>query len=202
MAWEQSEKALVSQMIKTAILEGGIAIRKLLGAGKKDSTRFLVVDKGLVITVPELITKLVSYHESSLKENVEIPAGKFLPVLWGQKLQKVDEDLKISDSLVMENIHKLKNSSVPDGMRPDVIKLLFGETDSVWPLSNMIRAVARTRVFPEGGKIAKQVFFWKGVGGRNKLNNCRTITITNIVHKLAESCIKDSFLVGSFLWSS
>ena len=93
---------------------------------------------------------------------------------------------------MVENIHKLKNSSVPDGMRPDVIKLFFGETDSVWPLCNMIRAVARTRVFPEGGKIAKQVFFWKGVGGRNKLNNCRTITITNIVHKLAESCIKDS----------
>ena len=67
MAWEQSEKAWVSQKIKRAILEGGIAIWKLLGGGKKDSTRSLLVDKGLVITVvPELITrKLVSYHELS-----------------------------------------------------------------------------------------------------------------------------------------
>ena len=60
------------------------------------------------------------------------------------------------------------------------------------PLSEMIRAIARTRVFPDGGKIAKQVFVWKGVGERNKLSICRTITIANIVHKLAESCIKAS----------
>ena len=47
-------------------------------------------------------------------------------MVWEEKLQKVDEDLKISDSLVVESIHKLKNSSVPDSMRPDVIKLLLG----------------------------------------------------------------------------
>ena len=193
MAWEQSEKAWVSQKIKRAIHEGGVAIWKMLGGGWKDSTRSMLVDKGLVITESELITKeLVSHHESSLKDNVEIPAGEFIPVLWGEKFQKVDKDLRISDSLVVESIHKLKNSSVPDGMRPDVIKLLFGKNDTVWPLSNMIRAVARTRVFPEGGKIVKQVFVWKGVGERNRLNNCRTITIANIIHKLAESCIKDS----------
>ena len=98
----------------------------------------------------------------------------------------------VSDSLVVRCICKLKNSAVPDSMRPDVIKLFFGSGDCVSPLSEMIRAIARTRVFPDGGKIAKQVFVWKGVGERNKLSNCRTITIANIVHKLAESCIKAS----------
>ena len=191
-AREQSETAWVSEKIQRAIQEGGIAIWKLLGGVWKDSTRPLLVDGGLLVTEPKLIAReLVSHHAASLRENIAIPAGDYIPVLWEKKL-KVYKDLKISDSLVVNSIHGLKNSAVPDRMRPDVIKLLFGHGDTVGPLANMIRAVARTRVFPEGGKMAKQVFVWKGNGERNKLSNCRTITIANIIHKLAESCIKDS----------
>ena len=62
----------------------------------------------------------------------------------------------------------------------------------------MILAVVRTRVFPEGGKKAKQIFCWKGVGVRNNLDNCRTITMGNILLKLAESCIKKS---ASAFWN-
>ena len=190
-AWEQSEKAWVAEKIQRALHEGGIAVWKLLGGVCKDSVRPLLVDE-LIVTDPTLIAReLVSHHAASLRENITIPAGDFTPVLWEKKL-KVYKDLKISDSLVVNSIRKLKNSAVPDRMRPEVIKLLFGHGDTVGPLSNMIRAVARTRVFPEGGKMAKQVFVWKGNGERNKLSNCRTITIANIIHKLAESCIKDS----------
>ena len=60
-----------------------------------------------------------------------------------------------------------------------LIKLLFGASDLVIPLGEMIRAVARTRVFPDSGKVAKQIFCWKGKGVRNKLGNCRTITMAN-----------------------
>ena len=56
----------------------------------------------------------------------------------------------------------------------------------------MIRAVVRTRAFPEGGKIARQIFCWKGVGLRNDLDNCRTITMANLILKLTESCVKCS----------
>ena len=192
-AWEQSERAFLSEKIQRAIKEGGIGIWKLLGSGWKHSVRSLLVDTGLLITEPASIAEeLVSHHEASLEENRAIPAGKFNPVLWENKDENAKDDLVISDSLVVRCICKLKNSAVPDSMRPDVIKLFFGSGDCVSPLSEMIRAIARTRVFPDGGKIAKQVFVWKGVGKRNKLSNCRTITIANIVHKLAESCIKAS----------
>ena len=77
-------------------------------------------------------------------------------------------------------------------MTPTIIKLLFGANDLVNPLGKMIRAVVRTRAFPEGGKIAKQIFCWKGVGLRSDLENCRTITMANIILKLAESCVKRS----------
>ena len=192
-AWEESERAWVSEKIQRAINLGGIAIWKLLGGRWKDSTRSLVVEDGLIITEPGLIVEeLVSHHEVSLKENTEIPAGDFVPVQWENTFEMDSQNLKFSDSLVVRCINKLKNSAVPDSMRPDVIKLFFGSSDSVSPLSEMIRAVGRTRVFPDGGKTAKQVFVWKGVGERKKLSNCRTITIANIVHKLAESCIKSS----------
>ena len=42
-------------------------------------------------------------------------------------------------------------------------------------------------------------YLFAKVWGRDKLNNCRTITIANIVHKLAESCIKDS---AKDIWAS
>ena len=56
----------------------------------------------------------------------------------------------------------------------------------------MIRAVARTRIFPEKGKVARQTFLWKGVGSKGSLDNCRPITLANVILKLAESCVKDA----------
>ena len=94
--------------------------------------------------------------------------------------------------MVVGCMRRLKNSAVPDNVSPMVIKLLFGSEDLVNPLGELLRAVIRTRVFPSGGKLAKQVFCWKGVGVRNSLKNCRTITMANIVLKLAESCVKSS----------
>ena len=84
-------------------------------------------------------------------------------------------------------------------MTPQLIKLLFGGKDRVNAVGEMMRAVARTRTFPEGGKIAQQIFRWKGSGSRNKLENCRTITMANVLLKLAESCIKTS---SKSLWES
>ena len=98
-----------------------------MGGGWNDSTRPLLVDGGLIVTEPKLIAReLVSHHAASLRENIAIPPGDFISVVWEKKL-KVYEDIKISDSLVVNSIHKLKNSAVPDRMRPDVIKLLFGD---------------------------------------------------------------------------
>ena len=98
--------------------------------------------------------------------------------------------LRITDKLVLDNIRRLKNTTVPDEILPKVIKLIFGHIDMVGPISEMIRAVVRTRVFPSGGKVAKQIFLWKGVGNRESLKNCRPITMSNILLKLAESCVK------------
>ena len=56
----------------------------------------------------------------------------------------------------------------------------------------MIRAIAGTKIFPKKGKVARQTFLWKGEGSRGSLNNCRPITLTNVLLKLAESCIKDA----------
>ena len=80
--------------------------------------------------------------------------------------------LVIPNDLVVDCIRGLKNSSVPGNITPEVVKLLFGDKDLVNPIGEMIRAVVRTRVFPEGGKIARQIFYWKGVGERNSLDNC------------------------------
>ena len=105
----------------------------------------------------------------------------------------------ITDELVAANVRKLKNAAVPDDISPKVIKLLFASKDSVMPLSEMIRAIARTRIFPQKGKVARQTFLWKGVGSRGSLKNCRPITLTNVILKLAESCIKDA---SRQFWSS
>ena len=98
-----------------------------------------------------------------MKENTSVPPGKFRPVRWDTTLPEADNVLKISNELVVDGISRLKNSPVPDNILPMVIKLLFGYSDMVAPLGEMFRAIARTRVFPDGGKIAKQIFCWKGV---------------------------------------
>ena len=95
----------------------------------------------------------------------------------------------ITDELLVTNVMKLKNTAVPDQILPRVIKLLSGSVASVGPLSEMVRAVARTRIFPEKGKVARQTFIWKGVGSKGSLDNCRPITLTNVILKLAESCV-------------
>ena len=120
------------------------------------------------------------------------PPGRFEPVLWDKPWSDEDNVLQVPNELVVKCILKLKNSSVPDNIKPATIKLLFGGIDLVNPLGELIRAVVRTRVFPKGGKIARQIFCWKGVGVRNNLDNCRTITMANIILKLSELCIKSS----------
>ena len=67
---------------------------------------------------------------------------------------------------------------------------MFGASDLVILLEEMIRAVVRARAFPEGVKIAKHIFCWKGVGLRNSIENCRTFTMANVILKLTESCVK------------
>ena len=134
--------------------------------------------------------ELHRFHLNSRKENSSIPPGQFEPAIWKEPFSKKDEVLVITDEIVVNSIVRLKNSSVPDNMTPSLIKLLFGAKDQVKPITEMMRAVARTRAFPDGGKIARQIFCWKGVGSRNQLKNCRTITMANIMLKLAESCIK------------
>ena len=94
--------------------------------------------------------------------------------------------------MVAANIRKLKNANVPYEIRPKVIKLNFRNSDLIRPLGEMIRAVVRTRMFPTAGKIAKQAFLWKGKGVRESLENCRPITLSNFLLKLAESCVKDA----------
>ena len=46
--------------------------------------------------------------------------------------------------------------------------------------------------FRKGEKLHVRFFVFKGVGVRNNLENCRTITMANILLKLAESCVKHS----------
>ena len=82
---------------------------------------------------------------------------------------KSDNILKLTNDMVVGCIKGLKNSAVPDDISPMVLKLLFGSEDMVNPLGELLRAVIRTRVFPSGGKLAKQVLCWKGVGVRNNL---------------------------------
>ena len=153
----------------------------------------MVNEEGSILTDPALIEdELIKFHRSSKVENSSVPPGRFETVFWEEPFSKSDEVLEIPDQLVANCIMGLKNSSVPDNITPAVIKLIFGSYERVNPVGEMIRAVARTRVFPDGGKIARQFFCWKGVGVRNKLKNCRTITMANILLKLAESCIKIS----------
>ena len=72
------------------------------------------------------------------------------------------------------------------------MKVLFGSKDTAKPLADLIRAVARTRIFPDKGKVGRQIFVWKGKGERNSLKMCRTITMSNAILKLCEACVKDA----------
>ena len=109
--------------------------------------------KGSILTDPTLIeAELLRYHYRSWEENSSVPPGTFTPVTWEKPFNEKDEVLEITDDLVVRCIAGLKNSSSPDNMKPAIIKLLFGAKDLVKPLGEMIRAVARTRTFAEGGE--------------------------------------------------
>ena len=134
--------------------------------------------------------KLSDFHQRSRKENTSIPPGDFKPVVWDKNfLMKIGPEgdlvLDISDDLVVANIKKLKLSTVPDSIKPVLVKALFGSKDTVKPLADLIRAVARTRIFPTKGKLARQIFVWKGKGGRVCIDMCRTITMANAILKLS-----------------
>ena len=194
-AWERSNTAWYTQIVTHAISSGSVAVWRLLSGRRNDSSRSLIDEGGSIVTDRSAIVgELLKHHMSNVEENSSVSPGKFLPVIWDAPFSEADNILKISNELVADCVGDLKNSSVPDNISPVVIKLLFGASDLVVPLGEMIRAIARTRVFPDSGKIAKQIFCWKGVGVRNKLENCRTITMANVLLKLAESCMKKSGL--------
>ena len=194
-AWEKAERDWNQECVERAVAEGDISVWRLLSNNWKKASRSLVNDEGCILTDPVLIeSELLKFHRSSNNENSSVPPGAFDAVKWKEPFRKGDEVLEIPDQLVANCIMALKNSAGPDNMSPKVIKLIFGSYDRVNPVGELIRAVARTRVFPDGGKIARQIFCWKGVGMRNKLKNCRTITMSNVLLKLAESCIKNAAL--------
>ena len=192
-AWEDSDRNYQIETIQRAVSLGSNAVWRLLNGNIKDSTRPLLSNEGSILLNPSKIAaQLRNYHKVSMLEYKAVPTGDDNPLVWDSPFQPSDQVLEISDELVVRNVKKLKNSAVPDGILPKVIKLLFGTTDSIRPLSEMIRAIARTRIFPKKGKVARQTFLWKCEGSRGSLNNCRPITLTNVLLKLAESCIKDA----------
>ena len=158
--------------------------------------------------------ELLDFHDRSGKENSFVHPSNFEPLIWDEPFSASNEVLDVPNDLVVKCINGLKNSAEPDNITPMIIKLLFSADDLVNPLGEMIRAIVRTLVFPEGGKLTRQIFCWKGVGVRNNLDNCRTITMANIILKLAESCVKNSAMVfwnkagfprsywGHFFWRS
>ena len=85
---------------------------------------------------------------------------------WEEPFTDKDEVLEISDDLVVRCIASIKDSSSPDNMKPSIIKLLFGAKELVNPLGEMIRAVERTRMFPEGGKNCTSDFLLEGSWGQ------------------------------------
>ena len=191
--WEKANQVWYIDCVERAIRGGDVAVWRLLSDKGKKKSRSMADGDGVVLTDPKLIeNKLLSFHDRSRKENSSVSPGGFEPVVWDVPFSEKDEVLVIPNDLVVDCIRGLKNSSVPGNITPEVVKLLFGDKDLVNPIGEMIRAVVRTRVFPEGGKIARQIFCWKGVGERNNLDNCRTITMANILLKLSESCVKNS----------
>ena len=202
-AWEKSNSLWLEKMVSQAVKKGDIAIWRLLGGKAKKSFRPLVMDGGEILTDPDLIMEeLKKFHEKSLAENTSILPGDFEPVVWDKNFVMEDAPegdlvLVISNDLVVANLKKLKLSTVPDNILPMLLKLLFGSKDTVKPLADLVRAVARTRIFPASGKIARQIFVWKGKGERDSLAGCRTITMAGAVLKLCEACVKDA---GAIFW--
>ena len=130
----------------------------------------MAVHEGTILTDSKLIeSELHGFHIRSRKENCSVPPGVFRPVTWDHPFSESDSVLKLTNDMVVGCIRRLKNSAVPDNVSPKVTKLLFGSDDLVNPLGELLRAVIRTRIFPSGGKLAKQIFCWKGVGVRNNL---------------------------------
>ena len=200
LAWEQSNTDWYVQCVKRAISDGDVAVWRLLSDKWKKTSRSLAVDNGIILTDPiQIERELRSFHDRSRRENSSVTPGEFQEVKWDQSFSEDDMVLELPNYRVLKCIKALKNSAVPDNIAPDVINLLFGAEDLVNPLGEMLRAVIRTRVFPKGGKLAKQIFCWKGVGVRNHLGNCRTITMANIILKLAEACVKGSAMA---MWKS
>ena len=200
IAWERSKREWLTASVLKAVKKGDTAIWKLLNGKSRSSSRPLVKVGGSILTNSSLIAEeLASFHQRSLKEISSVSPGEFDPVRWEKDFIMKDGPegdlvLNISDALVVANVKKLKLSSVPDLIRPIVVKLFFASLETVRPLADLIRAVVRTRCFPSGGKIARQIFIWKGKGEKNALDNCRTITMANAILKVCEGCVKQAGL--------
>ena len=199
-AWEKSNIQWRTDAVNRAVKKGDVATWRLLSGISKRRFRPLVTEGGMVLTDPDMISeKLAQFHTICMKEKSLIPPGDFKPVKWESDFimknsPQGDLVLEISDGLVLENLKKLKISTVPDNILPVVIKLFFGSSETVGTLAELIRAVVRTRIFPTKGKLARQIFVWKGKGEKNSLEMCRTITIANSILKLTESCVKAASL--------
>ena len=141
-AWERSEKDYQTECIEHAVGRGSNAVWRLLNKNTSGSTRTLLTKKKLVLTNPcDIVKELEKYHIESTKEYKAVPTGDYRPLIWESNFCSSDLVLVITDDLVAENVMKLKNSAVPDRILPSVMKLLFGSSDSVRPLSEMIWAV-------------------------------------------------------------
>ena len=185
-------------MVTHAVQKGDIAIWRLLNGQVKKRSRPLVKKGGNILTDPHLIVEeLKGFYEKSVSGNTSIPPGEFQPVAWNnsfvmEKGPGGDLVLDVSNDLVLANVKNLKLTTVPDNILPRLLKLLFGNKDTVKPLADLIRAVVRTRIFPASAKIARQIFVWKGKGERDSLDGCRTITMAGAVLKLCEACVRDA----------
>ena len=199
-SWEKSESNWLSLVVSQAVKKGDVALWRLLSGVPQKNFRPMRLNDGRILTDPKLIDKeLRNFHAKSKMENTTIPAGDFKPVVWGNDFSMKGPNcnliLEISDDLVVANVKKLKLSTVPDNILPVLVKLLFGSKDTVKPLADFIRAVTRTRIFPDKGKVCRQIFVWKGKGERNSLKMCRTITMSSAILKLCEACVKDAGMI-------
>ena len=158
-SWEKSERDYQRGCIERAVGMGSNAVWRLLNINTTSTSRSLLSKDGLVLTNPAKISKeLKRHHKASTDEYKAVTPGDHTQVNWDSPFLSSDLVLEITDELVATNVMKLKNTTVPDDTLPMIIKLLFGSPDSVGPLSKMIQAVARTRIFPKMGKVAKQTF--------------------------------------------
>ena len=151
-AWERSDREYQTECVERAVAMGSNAVWRLLNKNTIESTRYLLTKDNTILTNPcDIVKELNKYHKVSTKEYKAVSTGVYRPLVWKSPFRSSDLVLEITDELVAANVMKLKNTAVPDTILPKVIKLLFGSADPVRPLSEMIRAVARTRIFPEKG---------------------------------------------------